>query len=67
MSKRTTQNQLNAVRTRKLLTQQELAKRSGVSQVTISHIETGSNKPMALTKEKLAQALETPVEEVFPS
>lgn len=49
-----------------LLTQKQLAKKSGVSQVTISFIENELSEPMELTKEKLSRALKVPVVDIFP-
>lgn len=49
-----------------LMTQKQLAKASGVSQVTISFLENDLSEPMELTKEKLSRALGVPVEDIFP-
>lgn len=59
-------NSLREVRTKKLLTQRELAKLSGLTQVTISFIENGLADPMDLTKAKLAKALGVSVKTLFP-
>jgi len=48
------------------MTQKELSKASGVSQVTISFLENELSEPMDLTKKKLADALGTTPEELFP-
>jgi len=60
-------NYLRDYRVKKLMTQKELAKASGISQVQISFIENDLSDPMELTKQKLALALQMPVEEIFPS
>jgi len=49
------------------MTQKELAKASGVSQVTISFIENQLSEPMELTKQKLARALKIDPEKLFPT
>jgi transcriptional regulator with XRE-family HTH domain len=59
-------NYLREFRVRKLMTQKELAKASGVSQVTISFIENQLSEPMDLTKQKLARALKVEPEKLFP-
>ena len=59
-------NNLRAYRVKKLMTQKDLAKVSGVSQVTISFIENGLSEPMDMTAERLAKALKVEVEKLFP-
>jgi transcriptional regulator with XRE-family HTH domain len=59
-------NYLRDYRVKKLMTQKELAKASGVSQVTISFIENQLSEPMELTKQKLARALKIAPEKLFP-
>jgi len=59
-------NKLREWRVKRLLTQRELAKKSGVSQVSISFAECEHNEPSDLTKQKLSNALEIPVNELFP-
>ena len=59
-------NYLRDYRVQKLMTQKELAKASGVSQVTISFIENQLSEPMELTKQKLARALKIAPEKLFP-
>jgi len=59
-------NHLQDYRVKKLMTQKELAKASGVSQVTISFIENCLSEPMELTKQKLARALKVDVKKIFP-
>jgi transcriptional regulator with XRE-family HTH domain len=51
-------NRLEDARRRKVLTQDELATKAGVSPVTIHRLETGVNKdPRPATIRKLAEAL----------
>lgn len=50
-------SRLRAVRERRLMTQQELARKAGVTQHTISHLETGRCRPRLATIKKLAIAL----------
>lgn len=59
-------NNLKEFRNRKLMTQKELAERSGMSQVTISFIENSLSSPMDLTKQKLARALKCAPLQLFP-
>ncbi|MFA5967480.1 MAG: helix-turn-helix transcriptional regulator [Patescibacteria group bacterium] len=59
-------NYLRDYRVKRLMTQKELAKVSGVSQVTISFAENQLSEPMELTKEKLARALKIDREKLFP-
>ena len=59
-------NNLRAYRVKKLMTQKDLAKASGVAQITISFIENGLSEPMDLTKERLARALKVEPEALFP-
>ena len=49
---------LKATRTRRLLTQDELAQRAGVSQSTIANIERDNAEPQFRTIRKLAKALD---------
>ncbi len=49
---------LKAARTRRLLTQDELAERAGVSQSTIANIERDNAEPQFRTIRKLAKALD---------
>jgi transcriptional regulator with XRE-family HTH domain len=49
---------LKALRTRRLLTQDELAERAGVSQSTIANIERDNAEPQFRTIRKLAKALD---------
>ena len=49
---------LREVRTRRLLTQVELAEKAGVSQSTIANIERDNAEPQFRTIRKLAKALD---------
>jgi transcriptional regulator with XRE-family HTH domain len=49
---------LRKVRTRRLLTQDELAQKAGVSQSTIANIERDNAEPQFRTIRKLAKALD---------
>ena len=49
---------LREVRTRRLLTQDELADRAGVSQSTIANIERDNAEPQFRTIRKVAKALD---------
>jgi transcriptional regulator with XRE-family HTH domain len=49
---------LREVRTRRLLTQDELADKAGVSQSTIANIERNNAEPQFRTIRKLAKALD---------
>jgi transcriptional regulator with XRE-family HTH domain len=50
--------QLRNIRTRRLLTQDELADKAGVSQSTIANIERNHAEPQFRTIRKLAKALD---------
>jgi HTH-type transcriptional regulator, competence development regulator len=50
--------QLRHARTRRLLTQDELAAKAGVSQSTIANIERNNAEPQFRTIRKLARALD---------
>lgn len=59
-------NKLREAREAKRLTQEELAKKSGISRQTIVYIETNENyNPTFNTLVKLADALETTVDMIF--
>lgn len=56
---------LKAVRMQKLLTQFELAERSGVSQGTIARIESGARKSVSIrTARSIAEVLGVPAAEI---
>jgi len=48
------------------MSQDELAKQSGLARPTISKIECGETIPSALSRQKIADALDFKVHEVFP-
>ena len=58
-------NRLYDLRTRKGLTQGELAERVGVSRKTINTVENGVFTPSTTLALKLARILETSVEKIF--
>ena len=51
-------------RERALLTQAELAERSGITEVTINRIENGRHEPRFATIRKLAAALDIPADQL---
>lgn len=51
-------NRLRRSREQQVLTQEDLAVRSGVTGITISRIENGHHTPRPSTARKLAQALD---------
>ena len=53
------------LRERKLLSQRELAKKAGISHVTILNIERGQSEVRFATVRALAAALEVPAEELL--
>jgi transcriptional regulator with XRE-family HTH domain len=53
------------VRRQKKITQEQLAAQSGVARLTINRIESGFQVPSFDTQEKLAKALEVPVDQIF--
>lgn len=59
-------NNLSEVRKDKGLTQEELAKKSGISRVTIANIERGAVTNLKIsTMLSLANTLDSTVEEIF--
>lgn len=59
-------NRLAEIRTDALMTQEELAEKSGVSKTTISLIENQHHDPIAITKKRLAKVLGCNVLDIFP-
>ena len=53
---------LRAWRERRALTQEELAKKAGITRVALSRIETGAAEPHPRTTRALARALNVQVE-----
>ena len=58
-------NRLRVARAERDLSQDELARRAGVSRQTISSIETGVYTPSALLAFRLARVLDLPVDTLF--
>ena len=58
-------NRLKVARAEANLTQEELAKRIGVSRQTINAVESGRYVPSTVLALKMAQVFGKPVEEVF--
>ena len=58
-------NRLKVARAEADLTQEELAKRIGVSRQTINAVESGRYVPSTVLALKMAQVFGKPVEEVF--
>jgi len=59
------QNTLRVERTRRGLTQEQLAELVGVTRKTINTVENGRFIPSTLLALKLARTLQLPVEELF--
>ncbi len=59
--------QLRDLRKRRLLTQEQLAERSGVGVATITRVERNQVEPQGSTLRKLADALGVEVQALFPS
>jgi transcriptional regulator with XRE-family HTH domain len=51
-------DRLKEIRTRRLLTQEELAEKAGVSAATVVNVERNNQEPHFRTIRKLAQALD---------
>lgn len=60
-------NRLRDFRVKADKSQIQLSKETGVAQATISNIEAGNRTPSYLTRQRLANALGFPVEEIFPN
>ena len=58
-------NRLKVARAERDLTQEELAKRIGVSRQTINAVESGRYVPSTVLALKMAQVFGKPVEELF--
>jgi transcriptional regulator with XRE-family HTH domain len=56
---------LKKIRTRKNVTQVEIANTLGVDRSFVSNIENGKNNPTLSTIANLAKALKVPVDELF--
>lgn len=59
------QNNIKEIRERKKLTQKELAKLAGTTHWTINHIENGKRRPSTTMLERIAEALEVTVKDLF--
>lgn len=57
--------QMIKIRKSKRISQEQLAKQSGISQSAISFIETGQNSPTIFTAQKIADALGVPLVELI--
>ncbi len=60
-------NRLKFYRTKRKLSQRELASAAGLTQPTIQRIEAHVNAPEPRSAESIAKALDTPLAEVFPN
>jgi putative transcriptional regulator len=58
-------NKVQMLRTKKGLTQEELAQRTGVSRQTIIAIEKGNYTPSVLLALRIAAVFKLPVESIF--
>jgi transcriptional regulator with XRE-family HTH domain len=58
-------NAIMKARLSKRLTIEELAELAGVSPATISYLENGKKKARGLTLQKLAEALDIPIESLL--
>lgn len=58
-------NEVNALRMKRDITQEELAAKVGVSRQTIIAIEKGNYTPSILLALKISKFFKTPVEDVF--
>lgn len=59
-------NRIQEIRTALEMSQEELAKVSGVSRTVISQLESGTRKTItSATMLRLSKALKTPVEDIF--
>jgi len=59
-------NRVREARLKSHLSQDELSERSGLARPTISKIERGETVPSGLSRQKIADALERAVSEIFP-
>jgi transcriptional regulator with XRE-family HTH domain len=57
-------NKLKEIRERMLVTQQELAERTGLTEATLSRIENGHRRPHFMTRKRIARVLKCTVEEL---
>ena len=59
-------HKVREIRTRRLLTQEELAEKAGVSSSTVANIETDNREPHFRTIRKLAEALDVDPTTLIP-
>jgi len=59
------QNKVHEIRTSLALTQEDLAKKTGVTRQTIIAIEKGNYTPSVLLSLKIAKIFRKPLEEIF--
>lgn len=57
--------QIQTLRNRRGLTQEQLAKKAGLSRAYLARLETGRHDPSATTLAKLATALRVPISSLF--
>lgn len=60
------ENKLKTIRESKNLKQTEIAQKVGISVMSYFRYETGEREPKARTAIRIAKALDTTVEELFP-
>ena len=58
---------LGVARRYRQMSQRELSDAAGLTQVAVSHIETGRTHPRLATQQRLAEALGFEVEDLWPS
>lgn len=58
-------NKLKELRARKNLTQEQLAKKAGISRPALNQIENSKTVPDGITIAALVKALDTPANEIF--
>ncbi len=59
-------NNIRVLRAQRSMTQEALARRAGVSRVTVNRVERGKYIPDGVTILRLAAALECPATALFP-
>ena len=60
-------SRLRVARTLRGMTQHELEQLAGIAPTTVSHYEAGRRVPLPATQERLADALDIAVDELFPA
>lgn len=56
---------IRRIRKEKGLTQSQLAKKAGISEISVRKYESGKRKPKLETMEKIANALDVPLDEIL--